>query len=106
MGKNRNGESIPHLSCYTVEGVLKTGRTIRAGCMKCDHMHIFTTQQLEAMRDQHGPSYILNGRRFRCSQCQGWMRLNYQEGGMWWPLWSEKDGERWDAKDRARSPNP
>lgn len=101
MGKGLRGKSFPHEACSTVGGALKTERAIRAGCMSCDHRYIIPTEVLQAFCNAYGPEYKLDGRRYRCSKCGGWMRLNFQEGGMWWPLWEEKDGARWDAKDRA-----
>ncbi|WP_422057690.1 hypothetical protein [Sphingomonas sp.] len=100
MGKNRHGESFVKTACRTIGGLLRTERTIKASCMACKRAHPFTPDQLQAMLDAHGPDYRLCGRRYRCSSCQGWMRLHYQEGGMWWPLWDDADVLRWSDKDR------
>jgi hypothetical protein len=95
MGKNRHGESLAKSACRTIGGVIRTERDIKAKCMACDHAHQFTADELQAILAKHGPDYRLIGRRFRCSQCQGWMRLSYGEGGFWWPLWEDADMVRW-----------
>lgn len=102
MGKGLRGDSFAKSSSTTLGGVIKTGRAIKADCMACSHTHVMGERDLAILLEAFGPDYRLRGRRFQCSQCQGWMRLWFDQGGIWWRLWDDEDTWRWQQKDATR----